>query len=138
MKRARWMIAAILMALPALASAQLGSSDHIKVKVPFNFMVGNAYVPAGQCVVTPAFRGTSLLKLENASANLSVSFPVTAEEAKGSQEGYSLIFHKYGERYFLSAIRVEGRTIERLPESKLEAELIARRVPGNDVVASLR
>jgi hypothetical protein len=138
MKHAKWMIAAILVALPALASAQLGPSDHMVVNVPFDFTVGNTHVPAGQCIVEPALAGTSVLRIDNTSANVSASFLIVSEETNREQEGYSLIFRKYGERYFLRGIRVEGQTIERLPESKLEAELRAQNVPANEVVASLK
>jgi hypothetical protein len=138
MKHAKWMIAAILMALPALASAQLGSIDHLVVNVPFDFTVGDAHVPAGQCIVTRALRDSSLLMIENVSAKRSASFLVTPEETKGNEEGYSLIFNKYGEHYFLSAIRVEGRTIDRLPESKLETELQTQNGRAIEVVASLK
>jgi hypothetical protein len=50
----------------------------------------------------------------------------TVSATKGSS-GNALIFHKYGERYFLSGIRVAGSQIAyQLPEGKAEAELRAQ------------
>ncbi len=46
-----------------------------------------------------------------------------------------LVFHKYGHRYFLTEVKVEGsRTTYRLPESKAEAELQAQNVNAPDEI----
>jgi hypothetical protein len=127
MKRAALAVGTILMMLPIFAVAQtLGPSDHIVSKVPFQFMVGDKLVPAGECVIRPALPNSSILQMQNPAAKVSVPFTITTDSTETMREGYSLIFHKYGDHYFLSAIRLEGNTIEWVPEGKLEAELRAQ------------
>jgi hypothetical protein len=52
-----------------------------------------------------------------------------------------LVFERYGDRYFLSSIRVQGSDrIYRLPTSKAEAELRAQNVAATEqtLLASLK
>jgi hypothetical protein len=115
--------------LPVMAAAQMGSSNiyYIVAEVPFQFMVGNRSVPAGTYVVkpAPALEGTSTLVIENKTVNAHAAFFVTEENTKAGK-GNSLVFHKYGDEYFLSGIQLNGSTIERLSENKQEADLHAR------------
>ena len=125
MKFATLTFTATLLMVPAMAVAQLGPSNHIVTEVPFQFMVDNRAVPAGTYVVKQVYEGPLMLAIENTSAKVHVVFLVTEEKAQTGQ-GTSLIFHQYGGRYFLSGIRLSEGIIERLSESKAEAELRAR------------
>jgi hypothetical protein len=120
--------------LPVMAAGQLGSSDYIVAEVPFQFMVGNRSVPAGTYVVRPALEGSSTLAIEDEAINVHAAFFVT-EESTASGKGNSLVFHKYGDQYFLSGIRLNGSIIERLSESKQEADLHARNTTGAEKVS---
>jgi hypothetical protein len=123
LKFARLTLMATLMMLPVVAAAQLGPSQNIVTAVPFQFMVDHRAVPAGTYVVKPAYLwNSSMLVIENEKAKVHVSFFVSYEKSQTGL-GSSLIFHKYGDRYFLSGIRLNGSTIERLSESKQESEL---------------
>lgn len=115
---------AMLMMLPVVAAAQLGPSQHIVTEVPFQFMVGNSPLPPGTYVVKRLWNSSALL-IENDKAKVHVPFLVSYEKAQTGQDT-SLIFHKYGDRYFLRGIRLNGSVIERLSESKQEAELRAQ------------
>lgn len=127
MKRAGMMIAIVLMMLPVLASAQqLGSASYIVANVPFHFMLGKNLAPAGTYVVRPAGNGVWALNIQNPAAKLSVAVMTTPDESKNSREGFSLIFHRYGDNYFLTGVGLEGKGIEKLSESKAEAELRAK------------
>jgi len=113
--------------LPVVAVAQLGGpTQQIVTEVPFQFTVGNSPLPAGTYIILkPGYLWSSTLVIENDKAKVHVPFFVSYENAQTGQ-GTSLIFHKYGDRYFLSGIRLNGSTIERLSESKQEAELRAQ------------
>jgi hypothetical protein len=141
MKRAGMMIAIVLMMLPMLAAAQqLGSATYIVANVPFQFTLGKSLAPAGTYVVRPASNGIWALNIQNRAAKLSVAVMTTPDESKTSREGYSLIFHKYGDNYFLTGVGLEGKAIEKLQESKAEAELRAKgNAPSTEtIVAALR
>lgn len=140
MKRVGMTLTLMLMILPVLAAAQqLGPTDHIVANVPFQFMLGTKVVPAGTYIVQPTSQGAWDVNIQNPAAKVSAAFMVTPDESKTSREGYSLIFHKYGENYFLTGIGLEGTAIEKLRETKAESELRSKgNVPSETVVAALR
>jgi hypothetical protein len=50
-----------------------------------------------------------------------------------------MVFHKYGDRYFLTSIKLKGSTVVyRLRESKAEAELRAQNVPASQKILLAR
>ena len=134
MKLATLTLTATLLMLPAMAVAQLGPSNHIVTEVPFQFMVGNSALPAGTYIVKQAYADSIMLAIENESAKVHIGFLVSEEKARTGQ-GTSLIFHRYGDRYFLSGIRLNRGIIERLSESKAEVELRARNATEEEKVS---
>lgn len=140
MKHAKLMLVAMLMLLPSLAAAQFGSGSMIVAQVPFEFVVANKIIPAGQCVVkTPSMDGNTLAIRDAGSKTLfSWASRVETKETAGA---YVLVFNRQGDQYFLRGIKLEGsRMTYRLPESKAEAELRAQNVPASEqiVLASLK
>src|SRR6202035_146494 len=117
MKYASRMLAIAVMMAPLLASAQLGSANKIVAQVPFAFRAGSKTVPAGQTVVQLANMNGTALSIRNWDEKVNMfamSYPDTPPKGTGN----SLVFHKYGDHYFLSEIRVAGSAISyRLPES---------------------
>jgi hypothetical protein len=127
--------ALMLTVVPMLASAQLKSSDRIVTKVPFQFMVANKPVPAGQWTVLAATDGARVVAIRNGEAKLSLFSTLCATETGKTATAPALVFHKYGDRYFLAGIKIEGsRTMYRLPENKAEIELRAQNVPMSEEI----
>jgi hypothetical protein len=132
MKFATRIIALTLTMLPLLAAAQMGPGDKLVTNVPFEFVVGNKVIPAGQSTVQLTSSGTGLA-IQNEKVGLYSNFVV--DETKKAAGQYALIFHRYNDRTFLSGIKLEGSSIVyRLPESKAEAELQARNAPSVEKV----
>ena len=50
-------------------------------------------------------------------------------EPKPATGVYALVFHKYGDRHFLTQIRTGDGTVYKLPKGKLEREMLARNQP---------
>ncbi len=141
MKNAWLKVATLLMVLSSLAAAQLGSSSKLTAQVPFDFMAANKIVPAGELAVRVATMDGKILSIDNTEVNVGLFSSVYREESKQAASHYSLVFNRYGDRYFLSEIRLEGSNIfYRLPESKAAAELRANNVSAMQdiVLASLR
>jgi hypothetical protein len=135
MKYAARMIAIAVTVLPLLASAQLGSSDKIMTNVPFEFVAGSKIVPAGTCTVRLAGVGASTLSIRNRDANVGLFSLSSMAETKKASGVNALVFHKYGDRYFLAEVKVEGsRTIYRMPKARAEAELQASNVPATEEI----
>jgi len=135
MKSAKMMLALALTMSPILASAQLSSSDKIVTKVPFEFVVGNRTMPAGQCVVKAATADIKTVAIRNGDAKVSLLSSIVPVETAKTATAPALVFHRYGDRYFLLGMKIEGtKTMYRLPESKAEMELRARNVPASEEI----
>jgi hypothetical protein len=93
-----------------------------RADIPFEFVVGNATVPAGQYVIS--FLPGPAVKVEGSgfeSGYVHVFHTVPGDLVTKPQEP-RLVFHRYGNRYFLSKLSTtsEGRA---LPLSHAEREL---------------
>lgn len=122
--------------LPMLAAAQTPLGDtKIVAQVPFEFAIGSKIVPAGQLVVQRIAPGNDTLTMRNRDAKLNTFASPTRVESKRPAATNALVFHKYGNRYFLWEVKVEGSQIMyRLPESRAEAELRAQNVQATEEI----
>jgi hypothetical protein len=133
MKHAKWVVALTLMVLPGMAAAQLMSNSRIAAQVPFEFVVANKIVPAGECVVQAATMDGKILMIDNAGAKVGLYSSWSPTESKQGASHYALVFKQYGDQYFLSSIKLQGSKIAyRLPESRAEAELRAQNVSATE------
>ena len=131
MKYLRPMLLMVLMTMPLWAASRLGIYTSLAAQVPFEFAVGNTVIPAGECVVQPAPTAADTILIRNAGAKVSMFSPASTLERRKVAGASALIFHKYGDRYFLSGIQVEGaRTIYEVPQGSAEAELKAPKDPS--------
>jgi hypothetical protein len=141
MKNAKWVLPVTLMLLSGLMAAQSLSNSKVVAQVPFDFMVSNKIIPAGECIVSSTGMDSQVLTIRNFDARKAALAKSSAGEARGAADTTVLVFKHYGDRYFLSSIRIEGsgRTYE-LPESKAEAELRAQNAPASQttLLASLK
>jgi len=130
MKRASLVFATMLTILSMVAAAQLSTGRTIMVNVPFKFVVGNKVMPAGECTLKWSATGARTLIIRNSAANAATFASASPAETDSVAGEYALVFHKYGNHYFLSAMKLEGSRITyRLPESEAEAELRAQNAP---------
>jgi len=141
MKHANWLVVMTLVVLSGMAAAQLIGSTKVVAQVPFEFMVANKIVPAGECAVQAFTMDGKTLVIRNTEAK--VALLSTSSQSEGKQEAshYALVFKRYGDRYFLSGIKLQGSNITyRLPESKVEAELRAQNASATEetLLASLK
>lgn len=133
MKHANWLVVVTLVVLSGMAAAQLIGSTKVVAQVPFEFMVANKTVPAGEYTVQAFTMDGNTLVIRNAEAKVGLVSPSSQSEGKQDASNYALVFKHYGDRYFLSGIKLEGSKITyRLPESKVEAELRAQNAPATE------
>jgi hypothetical protein len=59
------LVAATLMVMPILATAQFGHTASISTQVPFEFVVGDRVVPAGKCVLQAANAAADTILIRN-------------------------------------------------------------------------
>jgi hypothetical protein len=104
--------------LCALATGALVSTSHavaqgttVQVQVPFAFENGSQHLPAGKYTIE--LQSQHLMLLRGTAAN-SAGFATTIpdERLSPAQKG-KVIFHKYGDRYFISEVWVAGEATGR-------------------------
>ena len=107
-----------LAALPAAAK----SVDGMRAQVPFDFHVGDRLIRAGSYTVKSLTDDELVLRISNGKEIATTT--TNSGRDKGNGEGRPrLVFHKYGDQYFLAAVwggDSHGRT---LSESKRERNL---------------
>ena len=114
----------ILRACSVLAASCIWAepSQTVMVKVPFDFIVCNRALPAGDYEVMLDQNRSVVLVRGAAKGAFALTQPT---EAGKPAERTRLVFNRYGDRYFLSQIwptgTAEGRV---LSKSRMETELI--------------
>lgn len=118
-----------LMALPGLASAQ----KVVKAQVPFEFIANGKTMPAGPCTIVASGDGMTRLQISSGKERI-FAIPNATESLKAYGES-KLVFHRYGNLYFLSSVVREGdaRGYELMP-GKAELELRAQAVSHESVI----
>jgi hypothetical protein len=135
MKSAKLMLALMITVVPMLASAQLKNSDKIVAKVPFQFVVANKPAPAGQWTVRVATADDRTVMIRNGDAKVNLLASISETETSKAATAPALVFHKYGDRYFLWGMKVaDTRIVYRLPENKAEIELRAQNAPMSEEI----
>jgi len=111
-------------ALAASAKAQTGSG--VRANVPFDFTVAGKRFAAGHYSITRANQTNGDLVLEvNSLAEHSRVFPITSPVYTRTARNQSvLIFHRYGDEYFLAQVWAAGSTTGRaFTKSRRERQL---------------
>jgi len=110
----------LLLAVSAARAQQAG----VKANIPFEFVVGNQVLPAGEYLMVPEGSTHQVVRIrsdEGKSLALSLTNTCTAARPSNTTK---LVFHIMGGRYFLSQIWTQGYDQGRqLPKSKSEIEL---------------
>jgi len=101
----------------AVASAN-GQSRSTKANVPFEFAVGDQNLAAGVYRISSMTPGGDALRIVGSntkSSALRLTIP-----AKGTSTHAKLVFHRYGERYFLSEVWTSADDGRELMKSRQE------------------
>jgi hypothetical protein len=102
----------------AMAGTSFAQSNGVQANVPFDFTVDNQVLPAGTYRIQTQSPG--LIMIRNHDKPISVLTLVNQDGTK-SPNGGKLIFHKYGDHYFLSEILCDSASMNvELPPSKAE------------------
>lgn len=122
--RKRSLILATAVALTFMASTQVVQAQQpMVVNVPFDFMAGGVNLPAGEYLIK-TWGPTSSLFLTNRADAETVILPSNAAVSANIQTESKLMFHRYGDRYFLAQIWTAGSASGReLPKSEREKEM---------------
>ena len=114
----RSLVACVLFLASAVSFGQ-GKPGDVVVDIPFNFVVARQHLPAGHYIVAMQVDSVRIFQPQGQSI-----FVPTLAGVRSNDEGTKLVFHGYGDTYFLSAVCVNGkRTIREFFTSSAESEL---------------
>lgn len=122
----------------AAAAASAQSSIPLKADVPFDFVIANQTLPAGHYTVAegPASGTVMIRSTEGSGSVFAMSNRIYV--SSGRRE-CRLVFHRYGNNYFLSEVWGADNDGHQLPPSSEERKLAAGITPStNTILASLR
>jgi hypothetical protein len=116
------------------ATAAVNAQGLVRADIPFNFVVANQALPAGQYVVRPTTPG--MLIIQSSDGSKAASSITYACGGGAPSKLTELVFHRVGNQYFLSQVQIEGYAQGReLPKNRTEAEAeVASNHKANDVV----
>jgi hypothetical protein len=131
-------MAVVVLVSIVAAGACRAQSRPLEVNVPFAFEVGSKTMPAGSYrVESMPTGGGSLEILRTTSSDVRLTISTTTTALKSGTPDSALVFHRYGNRYFLVQIRTgDGHAREVFP-SQQEKEL-ARSEPKVEVALLVR
>jgi len=134
-------IAFLAAASLATCAGAIAQQPGLTANIPFNFTVGNTWMPAGEYTISLPTR--QVLELRTGSH---IALVVSSQSNDESNSGSKLVFDRYGDQYFLrkvlcpkvyslnlaiAASKAEKRARERAIEAKLpgggEKTLVAAR-----------
>ena len=114
-------------ALTIIAAGQTVQAQQVMlVDIPFNFVAGGATLPAGEYAVgrSATNDGVLLLKQQD-NPRASAMIPTFAAQRLEPKSKPTLVFHRYGDRYFLSQVWTAGQIRGRqLMRSASEKEIV--------------
>jgi len=100
------------------------SSTDLVANIPFEFVIGNRTFPAGEYTFT--YRFTHVIQIQSQDRDTAMFVSTGPVEAKKTRN--ELVFHRYGDQYFLSRLWTEGDDAGRaVTMSSSERELIQAR-----------
>ena len=123
--------------LSLLVSVLTHAQTIARVTVPFDFTVGQTQMPAGSYVISPLTQAAIMIRDDKTAKGVYTLF--NSEKASRGDSNPKLVFHRYGDKYFLSQVsRGKGNAVMQLPTSKLEkeAQIASRGITQKAVVAA--
>jgi hypothetical protein len=117
------------------ASSATAQSNLVKVNVPFDFTVNNTFLPAGSYIFGFDSSHPDLLVIrDQRNAVRALDFGQRGSFGQGNR--HALIFHRYGDHYFLSQVCLQSAS-DGIELSAAKSEKRARKVNRIGELASI-
>jgi hypothetical protein len=113
---------ALVLAAASIASSSASAqSGRALATIPFNFSAGEHTAPAGTYILSRL--NENVIGIDGTTTN--VHLMALASSSAADSQRSRLVFHKYGNQYFLSEIRCSG-SVGSMHLSKTKAEKLAK------------
>jgi hypothetical protein len=112
---------ALFVAASFVTAGSAMAQDHqVKASVPFNFTVNGERLPAGTYTIGSDITSPRVVTITEREKKVHL-MAITLPDSNGSGTTNQLVFHKYGNQYFLSEIRCDSASMNaHLTTSKQE------------------
>jgi hypothetical protein len=124
MKSARTLTTIYLVFTAVALFAQTESHRLMKVNIPFAFAVEDHSLPAGEYLVLTVTPERSI-RIASTDGKYSAIVNTLPNYANSPSEKSRLVFHRYGNEYFLGQVWTAGQNVARNPLSSKRATEIA-------------
>ncbi|WP_035356705.1 hypothetical protein [Edaphobacter aggregans] len=123
-------------------TAGVWAQDHkMKATVPFNFTVNGNSLPSGTYTIRSDSSNPNLLLISNREKSVHI---LTMAKNNDPGKGNALIFHKYGDQYFLSQICSDlsamnlSFSVSKAEKRAREQMQVSQRPVSSDVTIALK
>jgi hypothetical protein len=140
----RAILMAATLATTFFASTRVASAQQpLIVTIPFDFAAGSSNLPAGDYSVKASQSSAVILLMNRENPGVCAIVAANSAAANQIQTQSKLVFHRYGDRYFLSQVWTEGndrgKEVPKTAREKETALVAAADTRGQvTLVASLR
>lgn len=118
------LIALLGLGLLVATTSAYAQTLKVKANVPFSFIVGKVNLPAGQYTVQSLGTSGNALYIRDSNGPSKTMVNSHRCESRKTSEKSKLVFHRYGDRYFLAQIWTAGNDSgNELPKSARETEV---------------
>lgn len=127
----------VLIALGLLLAVNAAKAQemNLKANIPFNFVVGNRVLPAGEYLLNSILPGSGVVALRDQDVPSTTAVGTIPCSLAAPSKTSKLVFHRMGNEYFLYQIWVEGRATGReLPKSRIEVEMASNQTRADEII----
>jgi hypothetical protein len=133
---------AVILGLVVFAGASAAQAQiigRIKSDIPFGFYVRDKLMPAGSYAITEMNPGSGMMEIRSDDGKSAAIFLTIGEQEKDTRTPSELIFHKYGDKVFLSEIVEQGEIdAAQVLKTKMEKRLEKAATRNEEVAIGLR
>jgi len=128
LKGVTMLLGIVALAFVTAVASNAQSANKFAVDIPFEFSVDYKTMPAGAYVVETVASASHALLIQSADGKTSVLRPSEAIERTQTAATARLVFHRYGERYFLAEVWSDGEKSGRQLKKSVDELAIEREV----------
>ncbi len=127
--------AVLSLSLGLVTAAAAAQETQFRVNIPFDFTVGDTHLPAGVYMASPYAASGAIILIRSLDGKSTVLANTVGVNAKGEVTP-KMVFRRYGNRYFLSQLWMEGDTARQLRKSRLETDIAIRDAAAPEVTVT--
>ena len=118
-----------------IVSGAQAQETRVKANIPFDFVVGNQALPAGQYTVDSEGSTHQLIVIRSSDRKTAILSLTNSCSSSKPSDTSKLVFHRLAGRYFLSQVWAEGSSEgQQLQKSRIEVRLAKNSNARDEVV----